>query len=149
MISIIFFTVLAIVAVGAAVAANIPKAARIALLVMACLLLVTGFLVGSSVVIAADKTGVVMKHFGTALPPGAIIARNGEQGPQARILGPGWHFGLVPFMYEVEEVDVAVIEHGKLGFVTAKDGQPLPDGEVFAPVWESTTDLLEDRKSVV
>ncbi len=143
MISIIFFTVLAVVALGAAIAANLPKAARIALVVLAGVLFVTGFLIGSSVVIAAGKTGVVMKHFGTPLPPGAIIARNGEQGPQALILGPGWHFGYIPFMYEVNEVDVALIEHNKLGFITAKDGQPLPDGEIFAPVWASTTDLLD------
>lgn len=143
MISIIFFTVLAVVALGAAIAANLPRAARIALVAVAGVLFLTGFLIGSSVVIAADKTGVVMKHFGTPLPPGAIIARNGEQGPQALILGPGWHFGYVPFMYEVDEVDVALIEHNKLGFITAKDGQPLPDGEIFAPVWTSTTDLLD------
>ncbi len=143
MIAIIFFTVLAVLALGAAIAANLPRAARIALVVMSGLLVITGFLIGSSVVIAADKTGVVMKHFGTPLAPGSIIARNGEQGPQALILGPGWHFGYIPFMYEVSEVDVALIEHGKLGFITAKDGQPLPDGEIFAPIWPSTTDLLD------
>ncbi len=144
MLSILFFSVLAIIALGAAVVvAGLPRPARVALVVMSGLLLLIGFLIGSSVVIAADKTGVVMKHFGTPLPPGSIIARNGEQGPQAMILGPGWHFGYIPFMYEVSEVDVALIEHNKLGFITAKDGKPLPDGEIFAPLWASTTDLLD------
>lgn len=143
MIAIVLFSILAILALGAAVLANLPRAGRIALVVVAGILLVTGLVVGSSVVIAPDKTGVVIKHFGPGMPPGAIIARNGEQGPQARILGPGWHFGFIPGLYDVEEVDVALIDPGKLGFISAEDGQPLPAGEIYAKPWESTTELLD------
>lgn len=143
MIAIVLFSILAILALGAAVLANLPRAARVALLAVAGILLVIGLLVGSSVVIAPDKTGVVIKHFGPGLPPGAIIARNGEQGPQARILGPGWHFGFIPGLYDVEEVPVALIDPGKLGFISAEDGQPLPAGEIYAKPWESTTELLD------
>ncbi len=142
MIAIIFFTALGIVALGMALVLNLPRAGRIALVVMAPLLVLIGFLIGSSVVIAADKTGVVIKHFGSPLPPGHIVARNGEQGPQGMILSPGWHFGLIPFLYQVDEVPVALIEHGKLGFVTAKDGEPLVDGEIFAKPWTAANDML-------
>jgi regulator of protease activity HflC (stomatin/prohibitin superfamily) len=143
MLSILFFTVLAILVTGAALVANLPRAARLALLIMAPLLLVTGLLIGSSVVIAADRTGIVTKHFGGNMPPGHIVARAGEQGPQAQLLGPGWHFGFIPFLYEVEEVPVAVIEHGQLGFVTAKDGGALADGETFARPWDTVVDMLD------
>lgn len=142
MISVVFFTLLAIVAMAAAVVLRLPRASRTALMMLSALLFVTGLVIGSSVVIDANKTGVVMKNFGLSLPAGAIIARNGEQGPQARILGPGWHFGYIPVMFEVREVEVALIEHGKLGFITAKDGLPLSDQEIFAPEWKSTTEML-------
>lgn len=143
MTAMIFFTVLAIAALGYAAAGGLPRAARAALVVAAGFLLLTSVLVGSSVVIAADRTGVVNKLFGPALPAGVIVARGGEQGPQAEILGPGWHFGYLPFLYEVREVEVAVIEHGKLGFVTAKDGLPLGQGETYARPWDSATDMLD------
>jgi hypothetical protein len=35
------------------------------------------------------------------LPTGQIIARAGEMGPRAEILGPGWHFGFYPFTCQV------------------------------------------------
>ena len=139
----LFFTVLSLVAVAAAYLANVSAAGRAGLLVLSPVLFVVGFLIGSSVSIPSEKSGVVMKQIGPVLPTGQIIARNGEQGPQAKILGPGWHFGLLPFVYEVAVVDVAVIEHGKLGFITAKDGLPLGDNQTFAKPWESATDLLD------
>lgn len=143
MIAMILFTVLAIVALGSMANPRLPGAGRMALLVLAGCLFVTGLLVGSSVVIPADKSGLVTKHFGPDMPAGAIVAKQGEQGPQARILGPGWHFGFIPFLYEVDEVPMALIEHGKLGFITAKDGLPLGEGETYAKPWESTAALLD------
>src|SRR3954463_13247025 len=98
----IFFTILAVVALAASMLATLPRLARIALIVMSPCLFVIGAIVGSSVVAPADQTGVVSRLFGTALPPGDIVARHGEQGPQAEILGPGWHFGYFPFIYSVE-----------------------------------------------
>ena len=139
----LFFTVLAIAALAASVMGTWPRPVRLALVALSPLLLIAGFLVGSSVIVPADRTGIVHKHVGSPLASGSIVARNGEQGPQAEILGPGWHFGFLPFLYEVETVPVAVIEHGKLGFVTAKDGAPLGEGQTFAKPWGSTADMLD------
>jgi len=139
----LFFVVLAIVALGAAATGTWPRPVRVALVALAPLLVVAGFLIGSSVIVPADRTGIVHKHVGAPLAGGAIVARHGEQGPQAEILGPGWHFGFLPFLYEVETVPVAVIEHGKLGFVTAKDGAPLGEGQTFAKPWTSTAEMLD------
>lgn len=125
----IALSILAIVALAASANPTFPRPVRVALVVLAPLLVVAGFLIGSSVIVPADRSGIVHKHVGPALAGGAIVARNGEQGPQAEILGPGWHFGYLPFLYEVETVPVAVIEHGKLGFITAKDGASLGEGK--------------------
>lgn len=142
MLAILAFTILAIIALAAALAAPMPRAARFALVVMAPALLTTGVLIGSSVVIEPGNAGVVNKQFGAPLPDGQVMARNGEQGLQADILMPGWHFGYIPFLHDVEQVAMIHIPNGKLGFVTAKDGAPLADGEVFARPWDSAQDML-------
>ncbi len=142
MTSILLFTVLAIVVLGASFTVVLPRAARLAMLVLSALLFVFGLITGSSVVVDNDEVGILMKQFGAPLPTGQIIARNGEMGPQAEILGPGWHFGYLPFVYTVQTASVATIRPGEVGFVTARDGAPLPDNETFAPAWTNAQDML-------
>jgi len=140
---ILFFTVLAIVALGASFVLTLPAAGRGALIVLAFSLFGFGLVVGSSVVIDQDEVGIVHKQFfGKPLPTGQIIARDGEMGPQAEILGPGWHFGFYPFTYSVRIDRVITVPSGQVGFVTARDGQPLPENEMFAPAWDSAQDML-------
>jgi uncharacterized membrane protein YqiK len=143
MLIIAFFVMLALLALSFALIGQIPRLARMALVVMAPFLVILGLIVGSSVVIPSDQTGVVTRLFGAALPAGDIVARNKEQGPQADILGPGWHFGYFPFIYQVDLAPVEVIQPGKLGFVTALDGKPLPTDETYAPSWTSSAEMLE------
>ncbi len=140
---IIFFSVLAIVALGASVTVALPKAGRLALLVLAGVLFVFGLIIGSSVMIVQNEVGIVQKQaLGKHLPTGQVIARDGEMGPQAEILGPGWHFGYYPFVYTVRIDEVATIPAGQVGFVSARDGEPLPENEMFAPVWSSAQDMM-------
>lgn len=140
---ILFFTVLAIVALGASFVLTLPAAGRGALIVLAFSLFGFGLVVGSSVVIDQDEVGIVHKQFfGKPLPTGQIIARDGEMGPQAEILGPGWHFGFYPFTYQVRIDRVITVPSGQVGFVTARDGQPLPENEMFAPAWDSAQEML-------
>ena len=140
---ILLFTVLAIVALGSSFVLTIPTAARGALIVLAVSLFGFGLVVGSSVVIDENEVGIVHKQFfGKPLPTGQVIARNGEMGPQAEILGPGWHFGYYPFSYSVRIDRVMTVPPGQVGFVTARDGQPLPNDEMFAPAWDSAQDML-------
>src|SRR5499427_7795332 len=71
---------------------------------------------------------------GGSLPAGKIIAVNGENGPQARIFAPGFHFEpLVNVLYEVrtEQIEVNVPD-GKIAKLVAKDGAALRPGEAFA-----------------
>ena len=140
---ILFFLVLAIVALGASFVVTLPPAGRVALWVLSFSLFVFGLVIGSSVVVDENQVGIVHKQFfGKALPTGQIIARDGEMGPQAEILGPGWHFGYYPFTYTVRVDNVVVVPPGQAGFVTAHDGQPLPENEMFAPAWSSAQEML-------
>jgi len=87
--------------------------------------------------VGEDSIGLVSKNIGfTSLPSGEIIAVNGEKGPQAKILPPGWHPWYWPFIYDIEFAPVIEIEQGTVGMLTAADGQPLAPGLTYAPVWE-------------
>lgn len=104
------------------------------------------FVLASAVNISSDETGVVIKTLGSELPAGHIVAVAGEKGPQAKVLGPGWHFGYWPWSYEVEKVGTVMIPNGQIGVVTALDGKVLPGGSVFAPAWKSGDDMLDATK---
>lgn len=111
------------------------------------ILLGIGVLIFASAVnVAEDETGVVIKTLGSDLPTGKIVALNGEKGPQAEVLGPGWHFGYWPWSYEVRKVDTVLVPEGHLGVVTAQDGRTLSTGDVYAPAWPSADDMLNARK---
>lgn len=98
-----------------------------------------GVLMSSVRYVGENSAGVVVKNaFGSALPPGKIIATSGEMGPQAKILPPGWHVGYWPGLFDVEAVPVVTIDPGSVGILTALDGKPLPQGEVYAPEWSDS-----------
>ena len=89
----------------------------------------------SFVMIDANKVGQLKRiYLADALPPGHIIGLNGQKGPQAEILGPGFHFRpLLNVLYQVEQFAVIEIPEGYYGQVTAKDGKPMPEGMFIAP----------------
>jgi hypothetical protein len=90
----------------------------------------------SFVLIGADKVGHLKKtYLASDLEPGRIIALPGQKGPQARLLGPGFHFEpLLNVLYEVEPLDLVEVPEGFYGQITAKDGAPMPEGMFIAPV---------------
>ena len=92
------------------------------------------------------RGGLVVRKFGTDLPANRVVASNGEKGPQAEILGPGWHFGYWPWLFDLTPVEAITIDQGQVGVVSALDGKPLPNGEVYADSWESSDDMLDGRK---
>ncbi len=98
------------------------------------------FLLGSRsfVIIGANEVGHLERiYLASNLPPGKIIAPDGEKGPQAEIIGPGFHF--MPFVRILNEVDTSVpvieIPEGQYGILNAKDGLPLRPGQFFADEW--------------
>ncbi|MEM7229098.1 MAG: hypothetical protein AAF432_09825, partial [Planctomycetota bacterium] len=126
--------VLAIVIISSS--AKLPsKALRTAAGVGALAVLLLGLVLSSARFVGEDERGIVSKNIGKGLPPGKILAVNGEKGPQAKILGPGLHLFYWPGIYKVEEVQLININAEEVGILTAKDGQPLPAGQAFAPEW--------------
>jgi hypothetical protein len=80
----------------------------------------------SFIFVDANQVGHLKRIYAfKELPPGRIIALDGEKGPQAQILGPGFHFiPLVRVLYDFEEWDVVTIPEGYYGQLTALDGRP-------------------------
>lgn len=97
----------------------------------------------SYVHVESDEIAVLNKIYGTASLPGEhIIATNGEKGPQAEILTPGWHpWFLVNVIYQVENKKVVSIPSGRYGFLLAKDGVPLRADQFLADAFPSGREL--------
>ena len=97
----------------------------------------------STVNIAADEVGVVQKKLlGRKLPSGRIIAVNGENGFQADLLMPGWHFWKFPWMYKIDKKKDLQIKDGMVGLLTARDGKSLPADTIYAPEWENPDEMI-------
>ena len=88
--------------------------------------------IASTRVIREDESGLVIRRYGRPLPSGRIIALSGEAGYQARLLPPGWHFGLWLWRYKVVRVPMIVIQPGDIAVVVAADGEAIPPERVLA-----------------
>lgn len=101
------------------------------LLVGAALLWLLGFRI-----VASDKVGIVTKWWS---PKGSIkdsiIALNGEAGFQPDLLRGGIHFR-TPLMYRVHIMPLVTIPQGEIGYVFARDGEPLPAQQTLGRVVE-------------
>ncbi|HCB12427.1 MAG TPA: hypothetical protein DEP36_02490, partial [Gammaproteobacteria bacterium] len=99
----------------------------------------------SFVIIDQDKVGHLKLIYGASkLPPGHIIAMNGEAGPQAEILGPGFNFKpLLNILYDVEQLPVTEIPEGYYGFIVARDGLPLRSDQFLANAWSDEQRMLD------
>lgn len=80
-----------------------------------------------------NSVGVVEKlwSFKGSVPEGQIIALDGEAGFQAEVLRGGLHFGYWRWQYSVPRVRLVTISQGRLGYVYARDGEPLPSGQTL------------------
>ncbi|WP_206682717.1 SPFH domain-containing protein [Chthonobacter albigriseus] len=89
----------------------------------------------SFVFVAADQVGHLKRIYGfEELPPGHVVALSGQKGPQAAVLGPGFHF--IPFvrvLYDYEEFPLVTVPEGFYGQITALDGAAMPSGMFMAP----------------
>jgi uncharacterized membrane protein YqiK len=112
--------------------------------------LVTEILVGLLIVVALllliawltvryipnQQVGVVEKLWSSSgsVPEGRIIALDGEAGYQADLLRGGLHFGLWRWQYKVHKAPLVTIPQGKIGYVYARDGEPLPPSQTLGRV---------------
>src|SRR3954467_10588587 len=73
------------------------------------------------------------RYFGAKMPPGRVVATEGEVGIQADVLKPGLHFIRFPFEKIVRKVPLIEIGADEMGIVEAIDGEPMSPGRIFAP----------------
>ena len=105
--------------------------------VLLILLGLFGLLSRSFVTVDSNEVGLLKRiYLAPELPPGKIIAANEEKGPQAKILGPGFHFQpLIRIFYDIDFAPVTEIPEGQYGLLVAKDGLPLEDGKFLTDSW--------------
>ncbi|MBC8170978.1 MAG: flotillin family protein [Anaerolineae bacterium] len=107
----------------------IPLGALVVVLVL--LVLLPGVVLGL-VIIGDQQVGIVEKRFGgKSLPPGQLVALNGEAGMQAEVLPPGWHLGKFTWRFIVKRVPVIDIQQGEIGLVVAADGESIPSERIL------------------
>ena len=89
------------------------------------------FLLGVRI-IRSDRVGIVEKWWS---PQGSlkdnIIALKGEAGYQPEVLRGGIHFR-TPLMFRVHVMPLITIPQGKIGYVFARDGEPLQPQQTLA-----------------
>jgi uncharacterized membrane protein YqiK len=86
-----------------------------------------------------EMVGVVEKLWSRkgSVPAGGIIALDGEAGYQADLIRGGLHFGLWRWQYRVHKAGLVTIPQGQIGYVYARDGDPLPPSQTLARVVQS------------
>jgi uncharacterized membrane protein YqiK len=105
--------------------------------------LIIGFVVLIVVLIIARRYAVNVgareiaikerRYLGAKMPPGRVVATEGEVGIQADVLKPGLHFIKFPFEKIVRKVPLIEIGADEMGIIEAVDGEPMPPGRIFAP----------------
>ena len=73
------------------------------------------------------------RYFGRRMPPGRVVATEGEVGIQADVLKPGLHLIKFPFEKVVRKVPLIEVGADEMGIIEAVDGEPMPPGRIFAP----------------
>ncbi len=143
-------SLLALVALGTAFLSSLPRAVRRALRLLAVVLLVAGVVAGSWVSVADDEVGIVYRErLGKRLPVGQTIAEPGQRGPQLAVLKPGNYFRYLPFLHRVRVDKVVTVPAGRIGVVTAQDGESLSGDESFAPEWSHSDPEISDPAAMV
>ncbi|MEO6847410.1 MAG: SPFH domain-containing protein [Chthoniobacterales bacterium] len=84
--------------------------------------------------------GIIEKLWSSrgSLKEGRIIALTGEAGYQAELLRGGLHFGFFPWQYRVHKQPLVTISEGKIGYIYARDGDPLPPVQTLGRVVDCT-----------
>ena len=100
----------------------------IALAIFVGLVLISKLILGWTLIRENQVGHVVRKVSSKQLPPGRLIALEGEAGYQAKTLAPGLHFWYWPWMFQIDKRPIVTIEPGKIGLVLARDGDAMaPD----------------------
>ncbi len=105
------------------------------LLLGALVLLIVLLVILSRIFVNVGAREIAIKerrYLGAKMPPGRVVATEGEVGIQADVLKPGLHLIKFPFERVVRKVPLIEIGADELGIVEAVDGEPMLPGRIFA-----------------
>jgi len=102
---------------------------------------VAGFLILASVFLGIRSipnncVGIIEKKWSGkgSVKEGRIIAVDGEAGFQADVLRGGVHLFYWPWQYRIHKVSLVIVPQGKIGYLYARDGEPLPPSQTLGRV---------------
>ena len=115
--------------------------------------------IGEALIIPQGNIGLVSARDGDAIKPGRLLAhsiaghisfqdgeafidKGGERGPQIEVMLPG-RYRINTELFSVEVRPATIVTANQVGLVTAKDGKPLPNGELVAPSVEGHQDFQD------
>ncbi|HEX6719746.1 MAG TPA: hypothetical protein VF088_21755, partial [Pyrinomonadaceae bacterium] len=115
---------------------NLDMTTLIAVLIGAFVLLIFFLIIINRIFVNVGAREIAIKerrYLGAKMPPGRVVATEGEVGIQADVLKPGLHLIKFPFERVVRKVPLIEIGADELGIIEAVDGEPMPPGRIFAP----------------
>src|ERR1041385_624871 len=115
---------------------NIDMTVAFPVLFGAVVLLIIFLIVVNRIFVNVGAREIAIKerrYLGAKMPPGRVVATEGEVGIQADVLKPGLHLIKFPFEKVVRKVPLIEIGADELGIIEAVDGEPMPTGRIFAP----------------
>src|SRR5438093_5331371 len=83
-----------------------------------------------------NRVGIVEKFWSVkgSVEEGRLIALNGEAGFQSDVLRGGLHHSLWFWQYRIHKVALVTVPQGKIGYVYARDGEPLQPSQTLGHV---------------
>jgi len=115
---------------------NLEITTVIPLLFLAFVLLIIFLVIVTRIFVNVGAREIAIKerrYVGAKMPPGRVVATEGEVGIQADVLKPGLHLIKFPFEKVVRKVPLIEIGADEMGIIEAIDGEPMPPGRIFAP----------------
>ncbi len=106
---------------------TLASATLVIVLVIGAVVLIGALLAFGVRFIPNDRVGIVEKLWSLkgSVGEGRIMAFNGEAGYEVRLLRGGIHFFKWFLQYRVHKVPLVTIPQGKIGYLYARDGEPL------------------------
>jgi uncharacterized membrane protein YqiK len=112
--------------------------------VAAIIMLVALIFISNAIVyIPNDRVGIVERLWGAPSLTRGLIALNGEVGYQPQVLRGGLHY-FFPFQYRVHKADLVTIPQGEMGYIFARDGRELVDGQTLGAIVDAN---IEDASA--
>src|SRR5256885_13370127 len=115
---------------------NLDIASLLPILFGALVLLILFLIIVNRIFVNVGAREIAIKerrYLGAKMPPGRVVATEGEVGIQADVLKPGLHVLFWPFEKVYRKVPLIEVAADELGIVEAIDGEPMPPGRNFAP----------------